>query len=185
MIFIQTITLVLIINSTPSGLWLAALFDPKLVWENHRLQILNYVIQIYLPIILICSILIIIGLLLNLSKRVLIKLGYSRQISDNEISKRKIIVKERGLTYLLQNNSTTVPYKPRFKLIHIPIVVFFIYTGILTIIGNSSGFNSEKTFYFIIQNYIPAILLCWIAFAVILLVTHLRKKLRNVDIKRF
>lgn len=184
MIFVQTLTLVLIINYTPSRFWIAPIFDPRLFEEHRRLQILNFIIHVYLPIIIICSILISIGFILNLSKRVIFRLEYSKQISDKDISKRKIIIKQGGSSYVIQNDLTTVPYKPRFRLIHFPIIVFIIFTGILASISNESGFNSNKTFNFIIQNYIPVVILCWIAFSVLFLITNLRKKLSNVNINR-
>ncbi|MBY8990384.1 MAG: hypothetical protein KGD58_06485 [Candidatus Lokiarchaeota archaeon] len=183
LIFIQTVTLVIILNSVPDYPRLAIWGNPDLLIEHHRLKIQNFIIQIYLPIVVISIILISIGLFLNMYKR-FIKLGQSRQISDNEISKRKIIIKQRGVKYLIQNDLTTVPYKPRFRLIHFPIIVFIIFTGILASISNESGFNSNKTFNFIIQNYIPVVILCWIAFSVLFLITNLRKKLSNVNIKR-
>jgi hypothetical protein len=180
MIFIQTVVLAIIYNSFPIGwrLPIYPIYDPV---EQHRLEIRNFVIHIYLPIVLICSILISLGLLLNLNKR-FVRFGNSTRISDEKISKRKIIVKERGERFQIQNDLRTVPYKPRFRLIYIPIAVFFFYTAILTSLTNGSGFNSETTFNFVIQQYIPIVLLCWSSFMVILMVTHLRRKLSGIKI---
>jgi len=132
-------------------------------------SIQNFIIHIYLPILITNFILIIIGLILNLNKRLIIKLGYSKR----DITKRSL-----NSEYQIHNTS-----KRHFKVIHLPIAVFITYTGILTIISNS--LNSDKIFNFVIQNYIPVVILCWIAFMVLFLVSSLRKKLRNVEIKRF
>ena len=161
LIFTLTLTLILLPD--------AFSFQRLVEIEIPDPSIQNFIIHIYLPILITNFILIIIGLILNLNKRLIIKLGYSKR----DITKRSL-----NSEYQIHNTS-----KRHFKVIHLPIAVFITYTGILTIISNS--LNSDKIFNFVIQNYMPVVILCWIAFMVLFLVSSLRKKLRNVEIKRF
>jgi hypothetical protein len=185
LIFIQSITLLFILNSFSFNSVWPAIFDRDYFIKDRLLQIQNYITHIYFPIVVICFVLISIGLIINLNKRCVNKLNVPQQYFINDTSKRRLVLKYKERGYLFERSSTHSPSKLRFNIKHVPIVVFLLFTIILFITTNTLGFDSDITLNFIIHNYVPVVIICWITDTLLFMISHLRKKLKDIKIKRY
>ncbi|MFX1323439.1 MAG: hypothetical protein ACFE8N_00670 [Promethearchaeota archaeon] len=172
LIFIFTISVFLVPFFIPN----LAILRPDLYDWYHSLRV-QFIQGVYIPIVISCFCLIIIGVILNLSKNLLIKIGYITQIHD--ISKRKFT--NEVLTDNFFHN-LVIKIKYNFKIYYLLIFILLIYTGMLISV-NSRG-DTETIIKFVSGAYIPVVILCWIVLMINFLIKNLQKKLKEIKIKK-
>ncbi|MFW9773392.1 MAG: hypothetical protein ACFFEO_14680 [Candidatus Thorarchaeota archaeon] len=144
-------------------------------WEE--IQRLQYIQNVYMPIVITCFCLIIVGVILNLSKKFMIKMGYIKQIHD--VTKRKF-TNEVLTDNFFHNLIYSIRYN--FKLSYLLVVILLFFTGMLISV-NIRG-PIENIIHFVSNTYIPVVIICWIILMINILIKNLQKKLKEIKIKK-
>ncbi|MFW9823435.1 MAG: hypothetical protein ACFFE4_10895 [Candidatus Thorarchaeota archaeon] len=166
LIFISTISVFLV--------WPPYPFYPYDWYHSLRVQFIQ---GVYIPIVITCFCLIVIGVILNLSKNLLIKMGYIPQIHD--INKRKFTNEALTDNFFL---NLIIKIRYNFKITYLLIVILLIDTGML--ISVNIGGDTETIIKFVSGAYIPVVILCWIALMINILIKNLQKKLKEIKIRK-